>query len=261
MLLLPKVLVTFVLAKKCTPFELHKEIKRCIAENLHGFTDDNCKHLLEWCLAAGQSTSATKCAPVLALKFKPVMTSNSTFAEWCVHCLASTIGPRRVQATAATRAMRGSPAITNIQTQSQVTPNELATQEMVKSVKLMAELVMKMSDKNVKMAEQAAERAVKKDATEFTQYMEAALMGWAGVTAKQSIPRLWIKFLTSKRMDDHRLNLHRRMKELAKQKEMKFEQHCYFPDKMLKDILEMSPNAGGNIPTLASLGRGNTIGA
>jgi hypothetical protein len=70
---------------------------------------------------------------------------------------------------------------------------------MVKSVKLMAESVMKMSDKNVKIAEQAAERALKKEATEFTQYMEAVLMGWAGVTAKQSIPRLWIKFLTSKK--------------------------------------------------------------
>ena len=97
---------------------------------------------------------------------------------------------------------------------------------MVKSVKLMAESVMKMSDKNVKIAEQAAERALKKEATEFTQYMEAALMGWAGVTAKQSIPMLWIKFLTSKRMDNYRLNLHRRMKELAKKKEMEFEHNC-----------------------------------
>ena len=102
---------------------------------------------------------------------------------------------------------------------------------------------------------------MKKEATEFTQYMEAALMGWAGITARQNIPRLWLKFLTSKRMDDHRLNLHRRMKELAKKKEMEFERNCYFPDKVLKDILGMSPNAGGNIPTLASLGRGNTIGA
>jgi hypothetical protein len=32
------------------------------------------------------------------------------------------------------------------------------------------------------------------------------------------------------------------MKELAKQKKMEFEQNCYFPDKMLKDILGMSPN-------------------
>jgi hypothetical protein len=199
MLLLPTVLVTFMVSKKCTPYELHKEIKRCIVEDLHGFADDNCKHLLEWCLAAGQSTSATKCAPVLALKFKPVMTSDSTFAEWCVHRLASTFGPRRVQGTAAAVSIRGSTSITTTQTQSQVTPNDLATQEMVKSVKLMAESVMKMSDKNVKIAEQAAERALKKEATEFTQYMEAVLMGWAGVTAKQSIPRLWIKFLTSKK--------------------------------------------------------------
>jgi hypothetical protein len=51
-------------------------------------------------------------------------------------------------------------------------------------------------------------------------------MGWAGVTAKQSIPMLWIKFLTSKRMDNYRLNLHRRMKELAKKKEMEFEHNC-----------------------------------
>jgi hypothetical protein len=71
MLLLPTVLVTFMVSKKCTPYELHKEIKRCIVEDLHGFADDNCKHLLEWCLAAGQSTSATKCAPVLVGQHHP----------------------------------------------------------------------------------------------------------------------------------------------------------------------------------------------
>jgi N-acetylmuramic acid 6-phosphate (MurNAc-6-P) etherase len=163
---------------------------------------------------------------VLALKFKPVMTLDSTFADWCVHRLASMIGPRKTQATAATVSIQGSPAITTTQTQAQITPNVLATQEMVKSFKLMAEMVMKMSDKNVKIAEQAVERALKKEAREFTQYMEAALMGWAGVTAKQSIPMLWIKFLTSKRMDNYRLNLHRRMKELAKKKEMEFEHNC-----------------------------------
>jgi hypothetical protein len=224
MLLLPTVLVIFV-SSKCTPYEL-QEIKRCIAEDLYGFTEDNCKHLLEWCFATGQSTSSTKCAPVLALKFKPVMTLDSTFADWCVHRLASMIGPRKTQATAATVSIQGSPAITTTQTQAQITPNVLATQEMVKSFKLMAEMVMKMSDKNVKIAEQAVERALKKEAREFTQYMEAALMGWAGVTAKQSIPMLWIKFLTSKRMDNYRLNLHRRMKELAKKKEMEFEHNC-----------------------------------
>jgi hypothetical protein len=36
-------------------------------------------------LAAGQSTSSTKCSSVLALKFNAVMTSDDTFAEWCVH--------------------------------------------------------------------------------------------------------------------------------------------------------------------------------
>jgi hypothetical protein len=85
MLLLPTVLVIFVLSKNCTPYELHREIKWCIAEGLHGFTEENFKDLLERCLATGQSTSSTNCSSVLALKFNAVMTSDDTFAEWCVH--------------------------------------------------------------------------------------------------------------------------------------------------------------------------------
>ena len=152
MLLLPMVLVIFVLSKNCTPYELHREIKRCIAEGLHGFAEENCKHLLERCLAAGQSTSSTKCSSVLALKFNAVMTSDDTFAEWCVHASLLLL----VLVHSATRRLQS-----QFRVQHSFKPHKHRpiVQEMVKSVKLMAESVLKMSEKNVKIAEQAAVRA------------------------------------------------------------------------------------------------------
>lgn len=93
-------------------------------------------------------------------------------------------------------------------------------------MKSMAESVQKMSERNAKLVKQVEARAQKKESQEFSQYMEAALMGWAGVRNNKDIPKLWIKFLPSKKMEDHRLNLHQEMKRLAKKMEMEFEQNC-----------------------------------
>lgn len=89
MLLLPTVLVPFVLEKKRTAFDVYLEIQRCMMHH------QDCELLSGWFLAAGQSTSSSKCLPALANKFNAVLTSDEIFAEWCVHRIANAVVRRK----------------------------------------------------------------------------------------------------------------------------------------------------------------------
>jgi hypothetical protein len=94
MLYLPTVLGRFVVRKKCTPWELHLEVERLISEGITGVTQGNSELIREWCLAAGQSTAPTRCAPAITLKVNAVHSDDERFTFWAFHRLGATLGPR-----------------------------------------------------------------------------------------------------------------------------------------------------------------------
>ena len=87
--------------EKCTPWELHGEVEQLIASNVAGITVENSELIREWCLAAGQTTTPTRCTPAVVLKVNAVHSDDERFAYWAYHRLSSTLGRPEVEALSA----------------------------------------------------------------------------------------------------------------------------------------------------------------
>lgn len=92
LLYLPSVLGRFMVNEKCTPWELLGEVERLIADNTAGITVENSELIREWCLAAGQTTTQTRCTPAVVLKVNAVHSDDERFAYWAYHRLSATLG-------------------------------------------------------------------------------------------------------------------------------------------------------------------------
>ena len=85
----------------------------------------------------------------------------------------------------------------------------------------------------------------------FTIYRLAALMGWCCITEEEHVPPIWGLILQTKDMEDVRLNIVNAMQQWAEKMKVELNVGVYFPDKMLKALVEMRPNAGGGMATLS----------
>jgi hypothetical protein len=101
LLFLPACLGQFVTQAKRTPWELYGEIKRMAEEGTHGFTIEDCKMQLKWCLTAGQTADEGKNKPVVQITMQAVTLDDDAFDDWAFNRLESTLGPVHAGAEAA----------------------------------------------------------------------------------------------------------------------------------------------------------------
>jgi hypothetical protein len=258
MLFLPTLLVAFVVEKRRTPWEIHQEVVRLVEAGTNGLTLENTKLVREWCLAAGQCTSATECTPAIKMDVIAIASTCERFGDWCEKKVEATLGPRPDEGSSPSSNI-GDGATISFATETNGAAQATPAPSWAASIDRMAQAVLKMSEKQIKLTEQPDARADKADKKVFTTYSLHALMGWSGVTQENMIAPLWAKFLTTKSYDDHRLNIHRAMKVMARQKEMEYEHNIYFTDKMIKAIISMAPNAGDGIATFESAAKALSI--
>ena len=248
MLFLPTVLASFVMSKGRTPWEIYEEANRLLLQNV--IPDEEDLQLIQkWCLAAGQTTSATRCSPALKMEVLAVSERDDNFSHWAYNLLNSTLGRKEIQGAR----MQGSHDGTELGRGND--GMNRAFLDMAKSMQTMARQYME-STKSVQPATAVVQKA---DTNAFTVYMLAALMGFSHVTEERKVEPIWAKLLNSKSCDDHRSNLERRMKEIAKAKGLPYDKRVYYPDKMIKALVEMKPNAGEGLPTYASAGKALSI--
>ena len=96
MLFLPTVLASFVMNKNCTPWEIYEEINCLLLEGVISDNDD-LELIKKLCLAAGQTTSATKCSPALKMVVQAASERVDNFSRWAYNLLNNSLGPKEAQ--------------------------------------------------------------------------------------------------------------------------------------------------------------------
>jgi hypothetical protein len=244
----------FVTQAKRTPWELYVEIKRMAEEGTHGFTIEDCKMQLKWCLAAGQTADEGKNKPVVQIAMQAVTLDDDAFDDWAFNRLESMLGP----VTAATEAAQTIPGTVLPPTQHQdfrgMMESAQAIQQMATAVQHMTEQHMRT---NTPTSGNAAGTQQKREV--FTIYCLAVLMGWCCITEEEQIPSIWGLILQTKDMEDVRLNIVNAMQQWAEKMKVELNVGLYFPDKMLKALVEMRPTAGGGMATLDAAGKALSI--
>jgi hypothetical protein len=248
MLFLPTVLASFAMSKNRTPWEIYEEANRLLVQNVISDEED-LQLIQQWCLAAGQTTSATRCSPALKMEVMAISERDEHFSHWAYNLLNSTLGRKDIQSVR----VHGTPNGTEFGGNS--SGMNRAFLDMAKSMQTMARQYMETT----KSSQPATAVVQKADTNAFTVYMLAALMGFSHITEERKVEPIWAKLLNSKNCDDHRSNLERRMKEIAKEKGLPYDKRVYYPDKMIKALIEMKPNAGEGLPTYASAGKALSI--
>ena len=221
---------------------------------MHGFTMEDCKVQLEWCLASGQTADEGKNKPVVQIAMQAVTLDDDAFDDWTFNCLESTLGPMPAEAQSID-AGAGQVALP-------ANPQAFAgMMESAQAIQQMATAVQRMSEQHLKMGATVAggSSGTQQKMEVFTIYRLAALMGWCCITEEEQVPPIWGLILQTKDMEDVRLNIWNAIQHWAEKMKVELNVGVYFTDKMLKALVEMCPNAGGGMATLESAGKALSI--
>ena len=93
----------------------------------------------------------------------------------------------------------------------------------------------------------------------YSVYDTAALMGFCGITDKKQIPVIWGLFKTSKKVEDHRLNLSKCMAVWSKTQGIPIDHSIFFLKDTIEDIVKLRSNPGGATASLKTAERGPSI--
>jgi hypothetical protein len=183
-----------------------------------------------------------------------VTLDDDAFDNWAFNRLESTLGPVHAGAEAA----QTTPGRVLPPTQH----HELVgMMESAQAIQQMATAVQRMTEQHMRTNTPTSGNAAgTQQKTEvFTIYRLAALMGWCCITEEEHVPPIWGLLLQTKDMEDVRLNIVNAMQQWAEKMKVELNVGVYFPDKMLKALVEMRPNAGGGMATLDAAGKALSI--
>jgi uncharacterized membrane protein YgcG len=85
------------------------------------------------------------------------------------------------------------------------------------------------------------------------------LMGFCGINDKRHIPVIWGLFKTSKEVDDHRLNISKRMAVWSRANGIPIDHSTFFLKETIEDIVKIRSNPGGATASLKTAERGPSI--
>jgi hypothetical protein len=233
---LPSLVARFCVEEQRTYWEVHCQINKLIDEE--AIDEDSGKFIKMWLRANAQGDVDD---PKLHLALNPAINGARDFTKWCFDHLNTFLGAERIKDS----------------TPQAPSPSAMDIATVLRDMSAHLQGLHRRGD--AEAGEMAGNNAKESTNKPYSVYDTAALMGFCGVTDVRQLPVIWGLFKTSKEVEDHRLNIAKRMALWSKTHGIPIDHSVFFVKETIEDIIKLRSNPGGATASLKTAERGPSI--
>jgi hypothetical protein len=245
LLFLPTAFVPYCTEKPRTPFELYQGIIQYITTSNTSVTLDDCKLVLNWCIAAAH-TDAGSTTSWLAYPIEAAISNNPRFYQWTNRRLTTVLGT--IPGTT-------SPSTTI------ATPASMDWKSMEKHLRAGIVEGLRPVIDAAKQDDLAPSAATSNKGKEYDEQQWYMLMGFSHVSDPEALPPVWASFTQTKNSEAHRLEIGAHMRSWGEARRVVIVKNMEFSERTLGYIVKMQFNPPGCAGTAfySSIDKGLTI--